>query len=325
MRHYARGIVAVNPCRTPARADSDAAPAPDSDSDPAADPDSDPDPDSDSDSDPAAVGGGRGPLHNSFAMEERARRIVDWLVDPGVRDLDDSWFFSRLSKRLLDAGLPLWRASTEIRTCQPEVMAREMLWRRGSGTEVTARSDGPGQDGGTAMSLIDGDREVMRSRLEGQRRASTPPFCGALAAEGATDFVIFRLPMARGVATFVWWATDQRGGFSSDDLRVLRAIVPAIGATINMAEGTPSKEWGRASLAFGGIAAGLGSIPLIIGIVSEDDRGPALILGSIAVGIGVTGLVIGGISEAMLPEEDPGIPGEPRPPGGTTMMLRGTF
>ncbi len=106
---------------------------------------------------------------------------------------------------------------------------------------------------------------------------------------------------------------------------IIGAIVTPIGAMVNVVEGTPHKEWGRASLAFGGLSVGIGSVPLIIGMVSETDRGALLSVGSIAVTLGVGGLLRGGINEAMLPEEDEGIPGRPRPVGGTMFKMGGQF
>ncbi len=108
-------------------------------------------------------------------------------------------------------------------------------------------------------------------------------------------------------------------------LLVVGAIVAPIGAMINVVDGTPSKEWGRASMVFGGISVGAGTVPLIIGIVSERDRALSLTMGSIAISLGLGGLLWGGISEAMLPEEDPGIPGRPRPPGGSALTFEAQF
>jgi adenylate cyclase len=161
-------------------------------------------------------------------MVDRARAIIDWLVDPAVRDLDDLWFFSRLIQRLRDAGIPLWRALVSVRSSQPEVVPRRMQWRRGSGSEaLDAQSTLSDERLGVAALLKDG-RARVRVRLE--RPPATLRFAlgRELAQEGATDLVALNLPMSRGMTSHVAWISDRRGGFHDEDLQLLAAIAPAL-------------------------------------------------------------------------------------------------
>lgn len=104
-------------------------------------------------------------------------------------------------------------------------------------------------------------------------------------------------------------------------------LVAPIGAMVKTVEGEPSKEWGRASLVGGGLATAAGSGVLIgSAFVYEEERTPFYVFGGITLGLGLNGLLSGIVSEAMLPEEDPGIAGQPRPPSEpASITIRGRF
>lgn len=167
-------------------------------------------------------------------MTPSQREIIDWLLAPQVRDLDDAWMFSQLIRRMLDAGVPLWRASTSVRTKYAEVGVRDLMWRRGAGTELVVGSALDAEPE-SPENLVGEQRDWLRIRLEAP--PDTIPFRIAydLKSEGGTDFVLFRLPMSSGSQSFVWWATDRSGGFGGQDLELLRALVPALSIRIEVA------------------------------------------------------------------------------------------
>jgi adenylate cyclase len=172
-------------------------------------------------------------------VPESAARIVVWLLDPKMRDLDDAWFFTRLAKRVIDAGVPLWRAATSLRSLHQEVPARELLWRREGGTDVVLRSGDESrlQDDQRPERLVREGRENIRCRLDGPADTIKYAACLELAQEGATDYVIHRLPMSRGSDSYVWWATDRKTGFADSELSLLQAIVPALSLRIELSAG----------------------------------------------------------------------------------------
>jgi hypothetical protein len=99
--------------------------------------------------------------------------------------------------------------------------------------------------------------------------------------------------------------------------------VTAVGTHIKMAEGEPSKEWGRTTMILGIPNALLGGIFLIAGAAGNGDgRTTLYALGGLYLGTAVHSLVSGIINEAVLPVEDPGIEGRDRPasPANATMF-----
>jgi len=103
---------------------------------------------------------------------------------------------------------------------------------------------------------------------------------------------------------------------------VLGVLVTPVGAMVTTLEGEPTKEWGRSSLVFGSISTITGSIALT---AAGDDDTSIRVFGGIALALGVNGLLWGTLSEATMPEQDPGIPGRPRPSDAAALMMRGTF
>ena len=81
-------------------------------------------------------------------------------------------------------------------------------------------------------------------------------------------------------------------------------VVAPAGAMVTTLEGEPTKEWGRASLVFGGIAGLTGTALAIAGALSpERDQTTFYTVGGIALGLGLNGLIWGLASEATLPSE----------------------
>jgi adenylate cyclase len=162
------------------------------------------------------------------------RQVIDWLLAPEVRDLDDGWMFSQLVKRLLDAGVPLWRAATSVRTNFAEVSTHDLVWRRGVGTDVSLGS-ALDDDPGSAQNLAKGlQREPLRIPLSGPPDSIPFRIAYQLKAEGGTDCLLYRLPMSQGKESYVWWATDHRAGFRQHHIELLSALVPALSLRIEL-------------------------------------------------------------------------------------------
>jgi hypothetical protein len=105
-------------------------------------------------------------------------------------------------------------------------------------------------------------------------------------------------------------------------------VVAPGGAMVTTLEGEPTKEWGRASLVFGGIAGVTGTALTIAGALSpERDQTTFYVVGGVALGLGLNGLIWGLASEATLPAEDGAIGGEAQAASAAPSMLSfgGTF
>ena len=67
---------------------------------------------------------------------EAAASIIQWIVAQ-PSDADDAGAFAReFARRMLDAGVPLWRFRYALMTMHPEVLWRSVLWSARDGVSV---------------------------------------------------------------------------------------------------------------------------------------------------------------------------------------------
>ena len=65
------------------------------------------------------------------------RSVIDWLSD-GARSAQLSEdVLTDLCRRMIEAGIPLWRAAVFVTTLHPDFMGRAFYWRAESGVKVS--------------------------------------------------------------------------------------------------------------------------------------------------------------------------------------------
>ena len=174
------------------------------------------------------------------------RRIVDihvWAVREGLRGTEPTALIAGLCQRLIDAGVPVWRAWAGARTLHPQWAGYSYTWRRdGGGVGPTRFPRGDHYEQIVADSVFrdlrtkapDPDPWVsLRRRLVGSEARLDFPILAELAADGATDYfaelVRPGIEETSGVGGVAYsFATDRVGGFSDDDIATLRAVLPVV-------------------------------------------------------------------------------------------------
>jgi adenylate cyclase len=179
-----------------------------------------------------------------------ARRIVGlhvWAVREGLRGTEPTTLFAGLCRRLVDAGVPIWRAFAGARTLHPQWAGYSYTWWRDSDAVTPAQfSRGATYERLIADSVFgylrrdsavpdpDGDPGLsLRRRLTGPEAQLDHPFLAELATEGATDYFAETVALgleeaSRGGRIGYSFATDQAQGFRDDDIRLLRAVLPVV-------------------------------------------------------------------------------------------------
>ena len=179
------------------------------------------------------------------------RQIVElhiWAVREGLRGTSAAALFEGLCRRLVRAGLPLWRAFAGMRTLHPQWGGYAYTWWRNLDAIEPAqfeRGDAYEQDilnspigylvRQAEASAGGGDPwRNLRRRLAGPGAQLDLPSLQNLAAAGATDyfaeivrFGVGRDP-SRGTGIGYSFATDGPEGFRDDDLTLLQAILPVV-------------------------------------------------------------------------------------------------
>jgi adenylate cyclase len=177
------------------------------------------------------------------------RRIVDmhvWAVREGLRGTEPAMLFMGLCQRLVDYGVPVWRAFAGTRTLHPQWAGYSYTWwRDGGGVEPAQYPRGDHYEQIIADSVFgylrrksavmgNGKPSIsLRRRLAGPEVQLDFPVLADLAAHGATDYIAELVgpgieDASRGDAIAYSFATDRTDGFSDDDIATLRAVLPVV-------------------------------------------------------------------------------------------------
>ena len=73
------------------------------------------------------------------AIHSGAARVVAWMLHEGRANTHMRQFGDDMCRRVVEAGIPLWRAFCAIRTLHPQIAASAYVWRRGE-TGATRRT-----------------------------------------------------------------------------------------------------------------------------------------------------------------------------------------
>ncbi len=189
------------------------------------------------------------PLPVSFdgPLGQKIIELHVWAVGEGLRGADAEALFDGLCRRLVEAGVPLWRAFAGMRTLHPQWAGYGYIWwrhlnaiqprqfERGDAYEqeilnspigyLIREAEGSAGTGDPWRSL--------RRRLAGPEAQIDLPALGQLAAAGATDYFaeIVRFggnDPSHGTGIGYSFATDRPEGFRDDDLVLLKAVLPVV-------------------------------------------------------------------------------------------------
>jgi adenylate cyclase len=174
-------------------------------------------------------------------MIDRADDIARWIVSVGLDELDQAELIAGYCERLVEAGVPIWRASIGANTLHPLIVAQGHRWLPGEGVreESFPRASTPEGEEQWLRSpwrwMIEGGEQRMRRRLAVGEGTNEFPLLAELAAQGATDYWTRIIPFGdrggtpegRGLATS--WTTRDLAGFAEADLALIDATLPALG------------------------------------------------------------------------------------------------
>ena len=158
--------------------------------------------------------------------------VLDWLVN-GTRDerfLDN--IFRDCCVRLRADGIPIARATMHLRLQHPQWFGSRVLWR----PDLEAAELHPIELGITETARYQnnpvGALQVgaaqVRKLLEEAPNDHDFPIYEELRREGLTDYVAWPLEFSLGVRHVITFAADRPGGFTDDELSVLRDLLPAL-------------------------------------------------------------------------------------------------
>jgi adenylate cyclase len=163
-----------------------------------------------------------------------AADLAEWLLRegrqcPAVRDL-----VAGIGRRLVAAGVPVWRLFVGLRQLHPASVGRAVVWFR-DGDRVLEKERPHGAERtdyyrANPVSAIFERGEPVRCRLTTGGGPLDFPFLATLRGEGGTDYLALPLLFHGRRHQAVAFTSDRLRGFDAGDVAILEAIVPALGA-----------------------------------------------------------------------------------------------
>jgi adenylate cyclase len=159
---------------------------------------------------------------------QKLSSLIDWLTDGGRSAPTPPEFMKETCERLVDCGVPLWRAAAFVKTLHPDTYGRAFIWRRG-GEVVVSTADFDIVE--TPEFINSPVVIVQRTARELRYRMDDPdsrrfPFFDDIRNEGVTDYIALPLVFMDGSVHVSSWSTKEVGGFTDEQLAALRKVVP---------------------------------------------------------------------------------------------------
>jgi adenylate cyclase len=157
-----------------------------------------------------------------------AARVVAWMLHEGRANTHMREFGDDMCRRVVEAGIPLWRAFCAIRTLHPQIAASVYVWRRGE-TGATRRTAEHGIEKTPAFAQSP-LTEVSRTGQTIRRRLADPEIeldyeiLKTFRTEGGTDYVAMPMVFSSGEINCISWLTDRPGGFTDAEIAGLADV-----------------------------------------------------------------------------------------------------
>jgi adenylate cyclase len=181
-------------------------------------------------------------------MDEKfARSLIDWLMAQSLAGKTETELLGGLCERMVQAGVPLLRASTATERLHPTAGGQGVIWHRDKATarESYPRRATPEGDEIRRVSPFD---HLLTNRLSRRRwrfddsyRAGEFPLLDRLKAQGATDYLALivevgeRASLSRARDVAFSWAVNRPGGFAEAELALIERLAPVLTLAVNAA------------------------------------------------------------------------------------------
>jgi len=147
-------------------------------------------------------------------------------------------FGDEMCRRIVAAGIPIWRAFCTTKTLHPEIYGTAYVWRRDQpGTaRITATHGFQQTEEVTSSPVV----AVEKSGIPIRRRLHDPncpidfPVLAEFKNAGGTDYVAMPLKYSSGAINCITWATDRAGGFTDQEVNGLTEITEALAIIVEL-------------------------------------------------------------------------------------------
>jgi adenylate cyclase len=157
--------------------------------------------------------------------------VIDWLMNGAPPSRPPKEVLAETCRRMVEAGLPLYRVGVFVRTLHPNVLGRGFLWQ--ADRNMVELTEAPHEILESEQYLKSPIRVVFQDHVEVRRRLADPgcpidfPILEDLLKEDVTDFLALPLRFIGGDVHAASFSTRRPGGFTEEHIAALRSVLPA--------------------------------------------------------------------------------------------------
>jgi adenylate cyclase len=169
---------------------------------------------------------------------EGAARVVAWMMREGRHMTRMREFGDEMCRRIVAAGIPIWRAFCTTTTLHPEISGTAYVWRR----------DQPGAQRITVTHAFQRSEEFATSPIAVVRKTGRPirrkiqdpnckidyPVLLEFKNAGGTDYVAMPMTCSSGEVNCITWATDRADGFTEQEIEGLTGVAEALAIIVEL-------------------------------------------------------------------------------------------
>lgn len=170
------------------------------------------------------------PAIDSVLIDE----LANWLMSKALGETSIEALFRGCCERLNAADVPVARGALGFRTLHPLFRAITLVWRSGQEVEVMEHPHGPVSEDfrkSPHYYMLQHDVPLLRRRLDGESANLDYSVLTEFREAGGTDYLAYMIPFGEPQADRLQsdgvigsWLCRRPGGFSEQEIRVLRRV-----------------------------------------------------------------------------------------------------
>ncbi|MCY6382845.1 adenylate/guanylate cyclase domain-containing protein [Hoeflea prorocentri] len=157
--------------------------------------------------------------------------LTQWMIDGARPSADAREIITGICDGLVGLGVQIDRFVLFIYTLHPNLLGTRFRWIKGQGVDISHAQLGTfNQEIYTSNPLprVVEKQVTIRRHLERPDCPEDYIIVGELREQGFTDYLAQPLIFTTGETNVCTWSSAQKGGFSEDDLEILRRVNPPL-------------------------------------------------------------------------------------------------
>lgn len=174
---------------------------------------------------------------NDLNAREAADRLADWVARKGIHRPTVDSLIGGFARRLIEAGVPVWRMNYMVQTIHPQSRVAFWVWR----IDKEMFSFRPPRDqtsdqrfGNSPFKVVFETGEPLRRRLTGDDVTLDFPVLQDLIDDGVTDYLVLPIRFSDGQVNGLAFATKEPGGFSEFHTELLTRAARILGGPLEV-------------------------------------------------------------------------------------------